>query len=145
MSRTSSLSNGGLFIANKSAIAAATANIFTISSGDAFSPAVEIIGIIGIVASTIQSQTNNTKLVHSLQSDLCAVLDINGDATGTQFTTTGVTTDALINSGLSGMPAAKQILFNGTISMNCSASSSGTISWKVIYRKLQPDATIVAA
>jgi hypothetical protein len=125
----------------------AAAPIFTISGGN-----VIIYSIIGEVDTTaIQAQANNMKLISNPTTgadvDLCAVLDIDGDAVGTMYHITGTLADALIatTSGAFGLQNDPIIVAPGTIDLSCSASNTGKIKWTVFYSSEDSGAKIVKA
>lgn len=100
--------------------------------------------IIGEVTTAIQAQANATKLVANPTSladvDLCATLDINGDAVGTNYSETGDVSQAMVES-TSGVietsPTANTnmpvVVPEGTIDLSCAASNTGAIKWTVLY------------
>jgi hypothetical protein len=117
---------------------------FTISSADMSKPAVEIVAIVGSANTAIQALANNMKLEHSIQGDMCAVVDVNADGQFTTYAIDGVVANALLKPSIALKMASVQMLYDGDIQLTCSASATGTTSWIVYYRPLQAGATIVA-
>jgi len=148
MARTSAITSEKVYKVSRAAAnlpQTATTAYFTVSSGDATAPAIEIIGIFGSAATAIQAQACNLKIEHSIQGDMCANLDINGDTQFTSYSITGAPATALADSTPALMATSRQLIFNGDIELTTSASNTGTTSWIVYYRKLQEDATVVTA
>jgi len=126
-----------------------TETIFEVNGGY-----VEVIAIIGQIGTVIQAQANATKLQFDAGGggqDLCATLDINADAADSLYTFTGTTSDPMVNSA-TGILSKQEpwILFGDTagateIILNCAASNTGTIRWKIYYRPIDAGATITSA
>jgi hypothetical protein len=123
--------------------------LFTITGGD-----VLIHAILGEVTTAIQNQANDTKLKFNPDEtgadvDLCAVLDVADDAVGTRYSITGdfsvamkdglncLETDALLERPI--------LLSEGDIELDCAASNTGSVAWKVLYSAVDDGATIEAA
>lgn len=124
--------------------------LFTITGGD-----VRITGIFGEVTTVIQNQANNTKLKFNPDAtgadvDLCAVLDIANDAVGTRYSMTGDFSDAM-KDGLNCLEsdalleAPGIVLSEGAIELDCAASNTGNVSWKITYVPIDSGASIAAA
>lgn len=120
--------------------------LFTISGGRvAFT-------ILGEVTTVIQTQANNTKLIHNptvgTDQDLCAVLSITADEVGTLYTLPAAFASALIGSGMAapfpgmGNPV---IAKPGTIDLLCAATNTGAVKWTLFYLPLDLGAAVVAA
>lgn len=137
----------------------ATANLPQTAQGDLFTisgGAIQLLSIIGEVTTVIQTQANNTKLVHNptgtgADVDLCAVLDITADAVGTVYSITGTLATAMKSTSLwlvapaDNIPWPGLILLPGTIALNCAASNSGQVKWIIMYKKLETASAVVAA
>lgn len=128
----------------------AAAAIFTLTGR------VLVTSIIGEVTTVIQTQANNTKLVHNPSGtgadvDLCAVLDISADAVGTYYSIVGVVATALKSTTLwivlpaDNLPAQGLILGPGTIDLSCAASNTGSVKWTIFYVPLDDGANIATA
>lgn len=122
---------------SKSLPATTTGSIFTITG------VVEIISIIGVVTTVIQTQTCNLKLStvsNSATTDICANLDISAHAAQSRYSITGTFANALINTA-KGVPVARQatslIAQEGTIIATTSATNTGAIRWMIRYKPLQ--------
>jgi hypothetical protein len=121
------------------------AAIFTVS-GRVF-----IDQIIGEVTTEIGAGANNMKLVANptvkTDVDLCAVVDIDGDTVGTLYHITGTLANAMLATGGGAFEAQPTSVFvaDGTIDLNCTGSTAGSIKWTVIYRALDSGSTVVAA
>jgi len=125
--------------------ASTAAPIFTLT-GD-----VVIHAIIGEVLDTaIEAQTNSIKLISNptvgADVDLCAALDIDGDAIGTIYQITGTLTDALVatTSGASLTQDKNLTVAAGTIDLDCTATNTGKIKWTVFYTAVDTGAIITA-
>jgi hypothetical protein len=123
------------------------APIFTVSGGDC-----AITTILGEVATTaIHAGANNMKLISNptvgADVDLCAVVDIDGDAIGTMYNITGTLADAMIatTSGAAKGQVDLVTVAPGTIDLSCSGSQTGKIKWIIFYVPLASGAKIVAA
>lgn len=129
--------------------ATTTATLFTIGTGR-----VLITSILGEVTTVIQTQANNTKLQFDptdagATQDLCAVLDITGDAVGTMYSITGTPATAM-GDALNFMSADKMlarpiVLKPGAILLNCAATNTGSVKWGLTYIPLDSGASVVAA
>ena len=112
---------------------------------------IKLLEIIGVVTTVIQTQANNTKLVANpivgADVDICAVLDITGDAVGTFYNITGTFADPLVGStsGAGVAQVAPTIIEAGTLDLDCSASNTGEIKWQIVYESLDPGAFVFAA
>lgn len=131
--------------ASKALPASTTGDLFTVTG------LVEVIAIIGVVTTVIQTQTCNLKLStvsNSATTDICADLDITAKAAQSRMSITGTFANALINTA-KGVPVARQatsfIAQEGTIIATTSATNTGAIRWIVRYKPLQEGARIVAA
>ena len=120
----------------------ATTSYFTISADDTSIPAIELIAVLGFAETAIQAGANAAKLSHSMQGDLCATLDIGGDAQFTSYSITGVLADPRVDTSPTLTMERTAVLFDGDIQFTCAASSTGTTSWTVLYKKLQPSVTV---
>ena len=130
---------------SKSLPATTTGDIFTVTG------LVEVISIIGVVTTVVQTQACNLKLStvsNSATTDVCADLNISAAAAQSRMSITGTFANALINTA-KGVPVARQatsfIAQEGTIIATTSATNTGAIRWVVRYKPLQEGARIVAA
>jgi len=116
---------------------------FTISGGRVLA------FFLGEVTTVVQTQANNTKLVHNPTSgtdmDLCAVLDISADEVGTLYTITGTPGDAMLGGGQAGRLGAGVVLKPGTVDLNCAATNTGATKWSCFYIPIDDGATVTAA
>jgi len=129
------------------ALPASTAGaLFTISGGR-----VLLLGILGEVTTIIETQANDTKLTANPTTgtsvDICAALDITAKEVGALFGITGTFTDALQGgtAGAVGFPARGVVLPEGTLDLDCAATNTGAIKWKLWYLPLDEGAAVVAA
>jgi len=119
---------------------------FTVSGGR-----VRITDIQGEVTTVIQAQLNNMQLISNptvgADVDLCAVVDINGDAVGTMYNITGTLADAIVatTSGAMKSQADGVTVTAGTIDLDCSASSTGQTKWVLHYIPIDAGAYVTAA
>lgn len=111
--------------------------------------------LVGEVTTVIETQLNNTLIKFNptgtgADTDLCAALDITGDAVGTQYSLTGTVTDAMTSSlwvvPASDLIAAPGIYLNaGVIELECSATNTGSVAWACTYIPISADGAVVAA
>lgn len=107
--------------------------------------------ILGEVTTAIQAQANATKLTFDPDAtgatqDLCATLDITGDAVGSIYRITGVPTVAMLdnlNFGQGQLVASPLILKPGKIILNCAATNTGATKWDLWYSSLDPGASVI--
>jgi len=143
---------GGVLTVNRTTAALpATADdaLFTITGGR-----ILLIDIVGEVTTVIQTQANDTKLKFNptatgADTDICAALDITGDAVGTLYSITGDFSDAM-TAGLLALeavacPSRPIVLSEGDIELDCAATNPGSVAWTVTYRPLDTGAELVAA
>jgi hypothetical protein len=123
--------------------------LFTITGGR-----VLVLALIGEVTTVIQTQANNTKIklnpsATGADQDLCAVLNITGDAVGSLYTISGTVGDALRDDLLIGLNSLRgaggMILSEGDIEQDCAASNTGEVQWSIWYLPLDTGAVIAAA
>lgn len=121
--------------------------LFTISGGR-----VIVVALVGEVTTVIQTQANNTKLKFNptatgADQDLCAVLDITGDAVGELYTISGTVGDAMRSDLLIGNPVLTNplVLSEGDIELDCAATNTGSVAWDLIYVALDTGASVAAA
>ena len=131
--------------ASKALPATTTGAIFTVTG------VVEVIAIIGVVTTVVQTQACNLKLStvsNSATTDICTDLNITAAAAQSRMSITGTFANALLNTA-KGVPVARQatalIVQQGTIIATTSATNTGNIRWSVRYRPLQEGSRIVAA
>ena len=138
----------------KSVASVTTANLFTISGGP-----VRILTLAGYVTTGIQVSANETKIQFTptggAANDVCAVVDVTGIAARTWLSTplydaahalqVGTSAAGWVSSQVSGKESASGIFFTGTLSMNCSATTTGAITWYIEYEPLAPGAAVAAA
>lgn len=138
----------------KSVASVTTANLFTISGGP-----VRILALAGYVTTGIQAAANNAKIQFTptggAASDVCSTGDVTGIAARTwlgvplydvsQVLQVGTSAVGWIQSQVSGKESASGIFFTGTLSMNCSATTTGAITWYIEYEPLAPGAAVAAA
>ncbi len=130
---------------NKALPASTAGSIFTVTG------VVELLSIIWVVTTVIQAQANATKIQaisNAATTDLCATLDINGNAAQSRYSITGTFANAMINTA-KWVPVARQatsvILQEWTIALNCAATNTWNVRWFVRYKPLQEGARIVWA
>lgn len=114
---------------------------------------VKLVGIVGTVTTAIQNQANNAKLTLDPDAaglasvDLCATLDITNDAVGVPYSITGTFADALVGAskGAAVTQAVPVTLEAGSLLLDCSASSTGSVKWAAFFIPLDPGARMIAA
>lgn len=131
--------------ASKALPASTTGTLFTVTG------VVELISIIGVVTTVVQTQTCNLKLStvsNSATTDISANLDITAAAAQDRLSITGTFANATIKTA-KGVPVARQatslVIQEGTLIATTSATNTGAIRWIVRYRPLQEGSRIVAA
>jgi len=147
------MADGGIRCA-QTALLATTAtsntNIFT------YSGSIVVESIIGIVQTTemaaAQTRIKLTATADALSAtDICAALDVTGDTVGTTYNITGTVADALVEAtnGVAIAQAGRLVLpctTSGVITVNnADAANAGRILWQILYRPLEPGATVTAA
>ena len=112
---------------------------------------VDIDKIIGEVTTEIGAGANNAKLVSNptvgADKDMCAVLDIDGATVGTVFHITGKQVNemlAAVSGSYEAQPGSLSVPA-GTIDLDCTGSTVGSIKWTVIYRAIDSGSSVVAA
>lgn len=111
---------------------------------------VEIVSIIWIVTTVIQTQACNLKLStvsNSATTDICADLNISANTVQSRYSITGTFANALINTA-KWVPVASQatkvVAQEWTIIATTSATNTGAIRWLVRYKPLQEGSRITA-
>lgn len=124
----------------------AQAALFTVSGGR-----IAVLGLVGEVTVVIQTQANNTKIVSNPTTgtdvDLCAVLNITAKEVGALFGITGTFADALVgaNAGTTVLCDRPVVVPIGTIDLNCAASNTGSVKWRLLWLPIDANATVAAA
>jgi len=120
-----------------------TDSLFTITVGR-----ILLVGLIGEVTTVIQTQANNTKLTFNptetgASTDICANLNITGDAVGTLYSITGTVGDAMQEGMLMTTTyMTNLVLSEGTIDLTTAASNTGNVKWDMFYIPLDKGATV---
>jgi len=109
-----------------------------------------VLGILGEVATTIQTQACTAKIsadpTTGTTVDLCGTLDITADAVGTFYGITGTFATAMVGAGVAApFPALPIAVNTGAIILTTGATNTGTVSWSLWYLPLEEGATVVAA
>jgi len=116
---------------------------FTITGG-----MILIVQLVAEVTTIIQAQANNMKWISNptvgADVDLCAVVDINGDAVGTMYNITGTLADAMVATTSGAVQAQANMILcaAGTIDLSCSASSTGQVKAVLHYIPLESGVTV---
>lgn len=140
--------------AAKSVASVTTANLFTVSGGP-----VRVLALVGYVTAGLEAAGNNMKIQFTptggAANDVCAVLDVTGVAERTwlrvslhdfaEAVTAGTYGAGWVNSSPKGFEGAASMFFTGTFSMNCTATTTGAITWYIEYEPLAPGAAVTAA
>jgi len=120
--------------------------LFTITGGN-----VEILGVAGEVTIVIGAVANATKLTYNptaagASTDLCTANNIISDAVGTMYSMTGDTTQQLRDGIFLVQELAQPLIMGpGTIDLDCGGSTTGEVQWHIVYRKLEPAASLIAS
>lgn len=130
---------------SKSLPATTTWTLFTVTG------LVEIISVIWVVTTVIQTQACNLKLStvsNSATTDICADLNISANAAQSRYSITWTFANALINTA-KWVPVARQatpvVAQEGTIIATTSATNTWAVRWMIRYKPLQQGSRIVAA
>lgn len=124
----------------------AASSIFTVSGGR-----IEIVRLVGLVTTVIQSGTNNAKLIcdptTGSTGDLCTTTDIASLEVGGMLTIDGTVGNALVKANAF---AIKQMALPlwvpaGAIQFSTDASKTGQIQWSLFYLPIDAGAAAVAA
>ncbi|MHC4728425.1 MAG: LamG domain-containing protein, partial [Planctomycetota bacterium] len=136
-------------VKKKTVTAITNTDLFVITGGP-----IKVIEITGVVTTGIQASSNEVKLAidtiepwGSSNVDMCAVLEINGDAAGTVYTITGTFTDPMIatTNGIIAGLATDFIAPEGTIRLVCAAETTGVVDFYIRYETLSPYSTVKGA
>lgn len=125
--------------------ATTTGNLFSVVGGR-----VRVLQILGEVTTNIGAGLCNAKLSHNpdvgAAADICANLDIDGDAAGTNYGITGTVGNAMVGASHAYLvaQAAPLILPAGKITLTTSATRTGSVKWDVIYVPIDTGARIEA-
>lgn len=122
--------------------------LFTVSGGR-----VLIVDLLGEVTTAVQNQANTTKVVFNptvgTDKDLCSAANIADTAVGTYFaidpqsvTLGGLQTVISFAWSRLSQPIT---LGPGTVDLNCAASNTGQVKWRLAYVPLDPGARVEAA
>lgn len=138
----------GLVVERATALPPQTASddLFTVVGGR-----VLLKQIIGEVTTQIGAVANNTNLEFNpddaARGDMCAVLNITGDAVGTLYGITGTAATAMQEATVSlARQATELILKPGVIELHCAGNSgTGAIKWTVLYVPIDDGAYIEVA
>lgn len=115
---------------------------------------IRVLGIYGEVTTAIGAVANATKLKHNPSGvgadvDLCATLDITGDAVGQVYSIVGVLATAMKSTTLwavvpaDSIPAPGLVLGPGDIELDCAGSSgTGSIKWTLNYELVDAGANV---
>lgn len=138
---------GQKLVSKTSASALTTGTLFN------WTGSVQILSIIGRVSTVIQAQATTVKLGIQADAlaiqDICATLDINGFAAGSQLGLTGSYTDAMI--GTTGVPTKPPMIpinatctTSGIIKVTFGAASTGAIVWDLFWIPLNAAGNLTA-
>lgn len=112
---------------------------------------IKLLDIQWIVTTVIETQANNTKLVANptvgADVDMCAVLDITAWAVWSRFSITWTLATALQKtvSWTWTYQATPLVIEAWTIDLNCAATNTWSVKWKIHYIPLQQGARVFSA
>jgi len=140
----------GLRVTRATATLPQTTNssLFTIAGG-----VVLMTGILGEVTTAIGA-ADNTKLTHyptvatAGDTDICGTVDIDTCDIGDMLSITGTPADAMLvahKGSVQMMQYKGVVLQEGTLDLDCDASTTGAIKWSLWYIPLEPGAYVTAA
>lgn len=126
--------------------ASTTGNLFQVSGGR-----VLLTSIVGEVTTVIQAQANAIKLNHQSAvlggsgTDICATVESNGLAVGTQIGITGTFgTAAAVGAAVPSPTPLGVVLVAGFLRLNAAATNTGQIRWTLTYVPLDDGASVAA-
>jgi len=117
--------------------------LFTITGGQ-----IEVLALCGEVTTVIESATNISRLKFNPTGtgsdiNLCQDLELNGAAAGTLLTITGNPNDVMQSAVWLGYGMAQTLILGpGVIELECDGSTSGSIGWQMVYRRLEAGGTV---
>lgn len=123
------------------------------TTGDLFAITwlVEIVAVIWVVTTVVQTQACNLKLStvsNSATTDICADLNISAAAAQDRLSITWTFANAMIKTA-KGVPVARQatsiVAQEWTIIATTNATNTWAIRWSVLYRPLQAWSKVVAS
>jgi hypothetical protein len=126
----------------------ATQALFSVAGGR-----VLITALVGEVTIVVPGVANATKLIFNptavgADQDMCATLDITGDAVGELYTISGTVGDAMRSDLLVANPVLQSALCvsEGSIGLNTAGNSvTGDTAWTIVYVPLDDGAYVVSA
>jgi len=132
-------------VAGKAITSITTQNLFTISGGP-----ITLIGFAGLITTGLEAATNVSNIQFTPTGgaaiDLCNTLELNGAAIRKFLTITGTKADAMALSTDEGIVVANLasplVLSPGVISLTCAATTTGAITWYMVYEPMDPTATV---
>lgn len=138
----------GFPVAPKAIASIASADLFTIKNGP-----VKITAIVGQITTVFQTSENSCKLTHTRTGgaavDLCAAADLTASAAHKFLAITGTKANAIAAStdlGVAvGPMATPLVLLPGKISFAGTHTTTGAVTWYVLYIPLTETAVIEAA
>lgn len=139
--------------AAKSVASVTSANLFTVSGGP-----VRVLALVGYVTAGLEAAENGTKIQFTptggAATDVCDAANVSGivERTWLAIPLNGAAQPLASGTGAAGWvtsqagaEGAAGIFFTGTFSMNCTATTTGAITWYIEYEPLAPGAAVTAA
>jgi hypothetical protein len=126
----------------------ATQALFTVAGGR-----VLITALVGEVTVVVPAVANGSRITFDPDAvgatqDLCADLDITGDAVGETYTISGTVANAMRSDLLIGNPVLQDplVVAEGSIGLYCGGNSvTGATAWTIVYVPLDDGAYVVSA
>ncbi len=140
------LANYGTMVNRAAGTLPATTNaaLFNVTGGR-----IILVMIVGQVTTAIQAQANTlslstTSTVGSISTALTAGVDVTGAAVGTLYGIDGVRANAAV-LGSNVYSSNELVVQPGTIRWTTTATSTGAMSWSVLYIPMDDGAAVTAA
>jgi len=132
-------------VTGKAVASITTANLFTISGGP-----IKLLALVGYITTGIQAATNVSNIQFTPTggsvTDLCGTLELNNAAIRKFLYFDGTKANALIlstDAGIIVAPLASPLILGvGIIKMTCAATTSGAITWYMVYEPLDPTSAV---
>lgn len=124
--------------------AADARSMFTVT-GD-----IAIKGLYGVVGTAFADDADREVAIEWVPTggsgvELCDGLITDEDVSGSYMYITGTTTADMVNAALPALATTPLIIGAGVIKANSTESKAGTVTWTIVYNKIDGDATVTDA
>jgi len=132
-------------VTGKAVASITTANLFTISGGP-----IKLLALVGYITTAIQAATNVSNIRFTPTggsiTDLCGTLELNNATIRKFLYIDGTKANAMIlstDAGIIVAPLASPLMLTvGVITMTCAATTSGAITWYMVYEPMDPTSAV---